>query len=353
LKTSDFDFHLPPELIAQQPMVPRDQSRLLVLLRDSRQIEHRRISDLPQLLNPGDLLVFNNSKVIPARLSARKREGGGSVEVFLVEEVKTNRWWTLVRPGKRVKPGAVLDLLTHDGTPSPISAHALEKNAEGHCLMEFLGVGNLGDALGSIGEVPLPPYIDRKATSEDCLRYQTVFAKAPGSVAAPTAGLHFTPELLVSLERAGIKTAEVTLHVGLGTFAPVKTEELDQHRMHEERFEIASHAASEICNAKARGKRVIAVGTTSLRVLESAASQQKVQAHTGRTRLFLYPPANFQVVDALLTNFHLPRSTLLMLVSAFASPGSTEGRETILKAYETAVRERYRFFSYGDAMLLL
>lgn len=349
---------MPPELIAQHPLPERDQSRLLVLRRRFNAIEHLKVADLPNLLDGGDLLVFNNSKVIPARLHARKRGSGGSVEIMLVEEQEKNWWWAMVRPGKRVRPGTELNVLRRDGQVSTITIVVLEKSVEGHCLVKFQGIANILERLAEYGEMPLPPYIERGesgATGEDDARYQTVFAKEQGSVAAPTAGLHFTSRLLERLGERGINTAEVTLHVGLGTFAPVKADRLEEHQMHQERFELRAAAAELISETKRAGKRVVAVGTTTLRVLESVALQNngEITATSGKTRLFVYPPWKFQVVDALLTNFHLPKSTLLMLVSAFAAPGSTAGRELAGHAYEEAIRERYRFFSYGDAMLLV
>lgn len=333
MRASDFDYELPEELIAQVPAERRDQSRLLVLDRASRQMQHRRFVDLPNHLRPGDLLVFNDSKVIPARLRGTNRETGGEFELLLLEEVGPNDWWVMLRPGKRARPQTQIIL------KNQITATVLEKNAEGHGHVRFSGVANILDALPDIGETPLPPYIKRVAGSSDAERYQTIFARHRGSVAAPTAGLHFTDAMLDSLRAGGIQVAFVTLHVGLGTFAPVKCENLSDHAMHEEHFTIPEETARLIQSAKAEGRRVVAIGTTTVRALESN--------HSARTNIFIYPPFQFKIVDALLTNFHLPRSTLLMLVSAFA------GRELVLSAYAEAVRERYRFFSYGDAMLIL
>jgi S-adenosylmethionine:tRNA ribosyltransferase-isomerase len=349
MRVADFDYELPPELIAQTPAASRDASRLLVLDRSRRTLVHRKFVDLPEYLRPGDLLVLNNSRVIPARLRATKLPTGSAVEVLLVEEIGTNDWWVMLRPGKRVRAGTILKF------PESVEATVLEKNEEGHCRLRFTGTPEILEAADRFGEVPLPPYIAREQApgEQDRERYQTVYAGPKGSVAAPTAGLHFTPALLESLRARGIATAEVTLHVGLGTFAPVKAETIAEHRMHSERFELGESTARKIAETKAARGRVIAVGTTSLRVLESAAAlETPIKAARGRTRLFVYPPYRFKVVDALLTNFHLPQSTLLMLVSAFASPEKEDGRAWILQAYAEAVRERYRFFSYGDAMLI-
>lgn len=295
---------------------------------------------------------MNNSRVIPARLRATKIPTGSAVEVLLIEEVNLNDWWVMLRPGKRVRAGTVLAF------PHEIHANVLEKNEDGQYRLNFTGTENILESAEQFGEVPLPPYISREAAPDerDRERYQTVFAGPKGSVAAPTAGLHFTPAMLERLRTDGIQTAWVTLHVGAGTFAPVKSELVAEHRMHYERFEITTETAARIAETKERGGRVIAVGTTSLRVLESAAllaNTSTFGARSGRTNLFVYPPHSFRVVDALLTNFHLPESTLLMLVSAFVSPGRVDGREWMLQVYQEAIRERYRFFSYGDAMLIL
>lgn len=303
------------------------------------------------------MLVFNNSRVIRARLRGLKAASGGRVELLLVEEVATNDWWTLLRPGKRARIGTEIKVVTNQGGASPIRAVVVEKNAEGHCRVRFIGTQNIFGELGSLGEIPLPPYIERIAGAADGARYQTVFAQTDGSVAAPTAGLHFTTQLLDELRTRGVQIHFVTLHVGLGTFAPVKADNLAEHIMHEERFELPAATAEAINAAKREGRRVIAIGTTTVRVLESAAALAtanfRLCAQHGRTRIFLYPPHHFRAVDALLTNFHLPQSTLLMLVSAFAAPGEMRGRELMLATYAEAVRERYRFFSYGDAMLIL
>ena len=357
MRTAEFDFSLPPELIAQSPADARDGSRLLVLDRRTGLVEHRRFRDVLGLFSVGDVLVLNNSRVLRARLRGHKPSSGGQIELLLVEEVGLNEWWTLLRPGKRVRAGTEIQLFTSTGGRSALRAVVREKNAEGHCRVSFTGTPNILDELEAHGEIPLPPYIERAAGNDDDTRYQTVFAQPVGSVAAPTAGLHFTPQLLDELRARGVQIHFVTLHVGLGTFAPVKAENLADHVMHEERFELPADAAEAINAAKREGRRVIAVGTTTVRVLESAGAlstlNSQLSTHRGRTRIFIHPPYQFRVVDALLTNFHLPQSTLLMLVSAFAAPGELRGRELILSAYAEAVRERYRFFSYGDAMLLV
>lgn len=358
MRTADFDYHLPPELIAQHPSPQRDQSRLLVLHRASQSVEHRHFHGLLDFLRADDVLVLNNSRVLRARLRGVNAQTGGTFEMLLLEENAVNDWWVMIKPGKRARVGTRINLQTAKGEPAAISATVTATNAEGHRRLIFGGVRNLLEELDELGEIPLPPYITRGPNddfSNDHQRYQTVFAQPAGSVAAPTAGLHFTNQLLDEIRARGVAVQFITLHVGPGTFAPVKTEALADHIMHEERFEIGAAAAQAVNEAKAAGQRVIAVGTTSVRVLESVAKQHdgRLVAGAGRTRIFIHPPRKFRIVDALLTNFHLPGSTLLMLVSAFASPGATQGRATILSAYAEAIRERYRFFSYGDAMLLL
>jgi S-adenosylmethionine:tRNA ribosyltransferase-isomerase len=393
VRTSDFDFELPKELIAQQPAPVRDQSRLLVLWRRSGRVEHRRFSDLPEYLRPGDVLVLNDSRVIPARLRAQTNPTGKPVELLLLWETAPNEWWALVRPGRRARSGAKLTLCHRSGQLTDVQAQVLETNAEGHRRLRFEGVTNLWAHLDELGEVPLPPYIHRTPTDDltrDAERYQTVYARVPGSVAAPTAGLHFTPQLLDRVRAMGVQVCCVTLHVGLATFAPVKTERIEAHVMHPEPFEVSADTAQTINAALRENRRVVAVGTTTVRVLETlaqtavadrskatprpgpaqmhlgqgqacqtedrtrvAAEPVQIPSGAGMTRLFIYPPATFRVVGALLTNFHLPRSTLLMLVSAFAAPGETRGRDLVLAAYAEAIRFRYRFFSYGDAMLIL
>lgn len=371
MRTSDFDYELPGDLIAQSPAPKRDLSRLLVLHRASGAIDHRpSFRNFPGYLSAGDALVLNDSRVIPARIRGERlnsttgpkhgmaaTQSPAQFEILLVEEVAANEWWAMLRPGKRARKGTVIRL---HGVPSEqqILATVLDTNTEGHRLLRFSGSPDILQELEEVGEMPLPPYIHRQAgrsASADRERYQTVFAERAGSVAAPTAGLHFTPEMLESIQRLGVQVIRVTLHVGLGTFAPVKREQLAEHPMHEERYEISPDSAERIERTRSRGGRIFAVGTTSLRVLESAAARSGgvIRAGCGRTRLFVYPPYRFQVVNALLTNFHLPRSTLLMLVSAFAAPESTSGVGLVRQAYEQAIRARYRFFSYGDAMLLL
>ena len=329
----------------------------MVIHRAKSLTEHRQFRDLPDYPRAGDVLVLNNSRVIRARLHGHKPASGGQVELLLVEEVATNEWWTLLRPGKRVRVGTEIQLLTNAGAASTVRASVMEKNIEGHCRVRFTNTQNIFDDLETHGEIPLPPYIARTAGADDDARYQTVFSQPAGSVAAPTAGLHFTPQLLDELRAHGVQIQFVTLHVGLGTFSPVKTENLSDHVMHEERFELPAATASAISTAKREGRRVIAVGTTTVRVLETAAALSALNSQLStlrsRTRIFIHPPFQFRLVDALLTNFHLPQSTLLMLVSAFASPGELRGREFMLATYAEAVRERYRFFSYGDAMLIL
>jgi len=358
MRTADFDFVLPPELIAQQPAAQRDQSRLLVLHRPSGKIDHRQFREVLDFFRAGDVLVLNNSRVIRARLRGVNAETGGAFEMLLLEENAVNDWWAMMKPGKRARVGTQISLQTVQGGQAAISASVKATNAEGHRRISFSGARNIFDALDQIGEIPLPPYIARDLRSvspDDHERYQTVFAEPAGSVAAPTAGLHFTEKLLEEIRARGVEIKFITLHVGPGTFAPVKTETLDAHVMHEERYEVSADTARAVNDAKATGRRVLAVGTTSVRVLESVAGQNHhnlVPGH-GRTKIFVHPPHEFKIVDALLTNFHLPCSSLLMLVTAFASPGATQGREAILSAYAEAIRERYRFFSYGDAMLIL
>jgi S-adenosylmethionine:tRNA ribosyltransferase-isomerase len=357
MRTADFHYDLPPELIAQRPANKRDESRLLVLHRDTQRVEHKRFPDLLDFLRAGDVLVLNNSRVIPARLRGVNARTDGKFEVLLLEENAANDWWVMLRPGKSARIGTKINLRDACGKPVEISATVAEVNDEGHRRLNFFGVKNIRDELDRLGEIPLPPYIRREGQlPEDQERYQTIFAEAAGSVAAPTAGLHFTTEILEKIRARGVKICFVTLHVGLGTFAPVKTETLNAHKMHEERFEIGEATVRAVNEAKISGNRVIAVGTTTVRVLESIAAQngEKLNVHSGRTHIFIYPPFHFKIVDALLTNFHLPCSTLLMLVSAFAAPGEkNRGHELILSVYAEAVRECYRFFSYGDAMLIL
>ena len=351
MRTADFNFELPQELIAQKPMPARDQSRLCVLDRQTGQIAHRRFPDLLEYLSPGDVLVLNDSRVIPARLRGLNPKTGGHFEVLLLEEVAQNDWWAMMKPGKRARIGTKIQFLDLQKSGTAIQAQVEEVNEEGHRRLSFTNTNNILDELDKLGEVPVPPYIERATPqAEDRTRYQTVYAHDPGSVAAPTAGLHFTTELLDQVRARGVKVCFITLHVGLGTFAPVKADKLEEHIMHDERFNISDESAALIKAAS----RVVAVGTTTLRVLESVAQKNNgaIISGDGRTKIFIYPPFDFKLVDALVTNFHLPCSTLLMLVSAFAAPGETRGREMILKTYAEAVGERYRFFSYGDAMLI-
>jgi S-adenosylmethionine:tRNA ribosyltransferase-isomerase len=349
-----FHYTLPADLIAQEPSPQRDQSRLMVLRRPDGTQAHHIFGDLPTFLRAGDLLVLNDTRVIRARLHGHKMGGHGRVEVLLGEETAPNDWWVMLRPGKRVRVGTRLAF----PRPNAPLIHAVvgEKDPAGLCRLIFKGVDNIQSLLDEIGEVPLPPYIERPDHPDwtrDIERYQTVYAASPGAVAAPTAGLHFTPALLRCLERQGIELCRVTLHVGLGTFAPIKTVKVEDHVMHAERYALSRTAADQLNRARAAGRRVIAVGTTCVRLLEHAMAGDRFTAGVGQTRLFITPPHRFRAVDAMITNFHLPESTLLMLVSAFADPGGMRGRDLILKAYAEAIRHRYRFFSYGDAMLIL
>ena len=356
--TADFDYHLPQELIAQHPLPQRDTSRLLVLYRDTGRVEHRRFHDLVNFLQTGDVLVLNNSRVIPARLRGVNARTGGVFEVLHNQDHPTNDRWAMLKTGQRARVGTEIEIRDPNSKIQKLAATVVATNEEGHRRLHFQGGRNILDMLDELGEVPLPPYINREDASEltqDKHRYQTVFAHAAGSVAAPTAGLHFTDELLVAIRERGVDIHFVTLHVGLGTFAPVKAESLAGHTMHHERFALSDTTARAVNEAKARGRRVITVGTTSMRVLETVAQQNQKHliAGSGRTDIFIHPPFAFQIAAGLVTNFHLPCSTLLMLVSAFAAPGQTRGREMILAAYAEAIKERYRFFSYGDAMLIL
>ena len=332
-------YDLPEERIAQTPVEPRDHSRLMVLHRDTDQIEHRHFYDVIDYLNPGDVLVINETRVIPARLFGY-RAGGGACEVLLLRQLGPKRWETLVKPGKKLKPGAEI---TFGG--GRLRARIAETTDVGGRIVDFDCDGTFEAALDELGEMPLPPYIHERL--EDKERYQTVYAKQEGSAAAPTAGLHFTPELLDRIREKGVDVVPVLLHVGLGTFRPVKTENVEEHEMHSEYFEVTAEAAARINAARERGGRVVAVGTTSVRTLESAAENGVLLPRRGETSIFIKPGYRFQMVDALITNFHLPGSTLVMLVSALYD------REKILAAYEEAVRDGYRFFSFGDAMLIL
>ena len=342
MQKSDFYFDLPKELIAQEPCSPRDAARMLCLDRESGEIAHRVFSDLTTLLQAGDLLVVNNSKVLPARLIGHKAQTGAICEILLLRQHKGDVWECLAKPGKRLKTGA--EVLFGDGS---LSATIIDTQEDGNKLVEFAyDTQTLYEKLDAFGKMPLPPYIQKQL--EDNTQYQTVYAKELGSAAAPTAGLHFTPELLQALEAKGVRTVEVTLHVGLGTFRPVKEDDVLAHKMHSEWYSITEETVQAIAKTKAAGHRVIAVGTTSCRTLEAAASQHEtLRACSGDTDIFIYPGYTFKVIDGLITNFHLPESTLIMLVSAFCSYNST------MHAYETAVKEQYRFFSFGDAMCIL
>ena len=341
MKTSDFYYDLPEELIAQDPLEDRTASRLLVLDRKTGAVEHKIFSDVIDYLNEGDCLVINNTRVIPARLIGEKEGTGGKVEVLLLKRRANDVWETLVKPGKKLKPGAKITF--GDGR---LRAEVLEVVEEGNRLVKFYYEGIFEEILDSLGEMPLPPYITHKL--EDKEMYQTVYAKFDGSAAAPTAGLHFTKELLNKIEEKGIKIASITLHVGLGTFRPVKVDDVNNHHMHTEWYEVNDEAADIINETKRNGGRVICVGTTSCRTIESVADENGyMKAKTGETDIFIYPGYKFKVMDGLITNFQLPESTLVMLVSAFA------GKENVLSAYETAVKEKYRFFSFGDAMILI
>ena len=340
MKTSDFNFKLPQELIAQDPLEDRASSRLMVLDKNTGRTAHHIFREIGNYLNPGDCLVLNNTKVIPARLLGIKEDTGANVEVLLLKRKENDIWETLVKPGKKLRPGARLSF--GDGL---LKAEVLEVVEEGNRLIQFYYEGIFEEVLDQLGEMPLPPYITHKLKDKN--RYQTVYAKYEGSAAAPTAGLHFTKELLESLEKQGIVIAYVTLHVGLGTFRPVKTDNVLEHHMHSEFYQITREAADKINTAKESGHRVICVGTTSCRTVESAADENgHLEACCDNTEIFIYPGYRFKVLNALITNFHLPESTLVMLVSALA------GREHVLSAYAEAVKERYRFFSFGDAMFI-
>ena len=340
MKTSDFYFELPQELIAQDPLEERSASRMLILDKNTGATRHENFKNIINYLKPGDCLVLNNTKVLPARLLGVKEDTGAAVEVLLLRRRSGDVWETLVKPGKKLRPGAKVSF--GDGL---LRAEILEIEAEGNRLVRFFYDGIFEEVLDRLGEMPLPPYITHKL--QDKNRYQTVYARYDGSAAAPTAGLHFTEELLHEIEEKGVKLAYVTLHVGLGTFRPVKVENILAHHMHSEYYQITAEAAETINEAKRSGCRVICVGTTSCRTVESAADENGLlQACSGNTEIFIYPGYRFKVLDCLITNFHLPESTLVMLVSALA------GREHVLEAYREAVEERYRFFSFGDVMLV-
>ena len=348
MRTSDFDYHLPEHLIAQTPLEPRDHSRLLVVDTATGDLSHRHFYDIGHFLQPGDLLVLNNSRVLPARLRGRRSGTGGAVEVLLLHREDEGLWKAMVRPGRRLGPGAAFEI---DG----VSVDVLEDLGDGTRLIRMSDEGVIRDS----GEVPLPPYIHTPLADGE--RYQTVYASAEGSAAAPTAGLHFTPELLDDLRLKGIRLAQVTLHVGIDTFRPVRSEQPGKHKLHSEYFQLGEQAAREINQAKADGRRIICVGTTSVRLLEQAALLAEEQgsatlaAASGWADLFILPGHRFRLVDGLITNFHLPRSTLLMLVAAFAGRdrAGDAGREIILRVYQEAIEGGYRFYSFGDCMMVL
>ena len=340
MKTSDFFYELPEQLIAQHPAEPRDSSRLLVIDRKTGAWEDKVFTDVIDYLRAGDVLVVNNTKVIPARLIGHRKGFTGEVEFLLLRRIDYTHWRCIVRPGKKLNVGA--EVVFSD----QLSARVTERGEEGERVVEFIFDGVFEDILSKVGAMPLPPYIKEKLT--DNSKYQTVYSKIDGSAAAPTAGLHFTEALLDKIRAKGVKIVEILLHVGLSTFRPVKAENIEDHKMHNEYYEISEAAAAEINAAKAEGRRIVSVGTTSVRTLESAADKPgHVVAGSGNTEIFIYPPYEFKIVDALITNFHLPESTLLMLVSAFM------GREKILAAYKHAVDSKYRFFSFGDACLIV
>ncbi len=341
MKRTDFYYELPEELIAQDPLEDRSSSRLLVLDRKSGAVSHHVFREITEYLKEGDCLVINDTKVIPARLIGSKIGTDAKIEVLLLKRKENNIWETLVKPGKKMNPGAKISF--GDGL---LTGEVIDIVEEGNRLIRFSFEGIFEEILDQLGQMPLPPYITHQL--QDKNRYQTVYAKHTGSAAAPTAGLHFTPELLRAIEERGIEIAKVTLHVGLGTFRPVKVDEITDHHMHSEFYQIDEEAAKKINRAKATGNRVICVGTTSCRTIESAADESgHLKAKSGWTDIFIYPGYEFRALDGLITNFHLPESTLIMLVSALA------GRENVLAAYEEAVKERYRFFSFGDAMLVI
>lgn len=345
MKVSDFNYNLPKELIAQHPLENRDESRLMVLNREKQTIEHKIFKDIIEYLEPGDCLVINNTKVIPARLYGIKENKTNEhepahVEFLLLKSLGDDIWEVMVRPGKKLKTGTKVTF--GEGL---LKAEILEMLDNGNRKVKFYYEGIFNEILDQIGLMPLPPYITEKLKDKD--RYQTVYAKYEGSAAAPTAGLHFTPELLEKISKKGVEIANVTLHVGIGTFRPVKVEKIEEHEMHTEHFYIKQEDADKINNAKKNGKKVIAVGTTSCRVLETVADENGMLKETeGDTSIFIYPGYKFRCIDKLITNFHLPESTLIMLVSALA------GKDYIMKAYEEAVNDQYRFFSFGDAMLI-
>lgn len=338
MRTQDFDYYLPEELIAQTPAEPRDSSRLLVYGRKEDKIEHRIFRDITDYLKAGDVLVINETRVLPARIFGKKREGGRDVEFLLLKRLNSAKWEVIMKPGRKLKPGDYVDF------SDKLCAKIEEKKQDGVVEVSFEWEGVFENILEEIGNMPLPPYITKRLEEKE--RYQTVYAKENGSAAAPTAGLHFTPQLLEKIKNMGVTIAPVLLHVGLGTFRPVKEDDIQNHIMHSEYYCISEESAKIINDAKNEGRRVIAVGTTSVRTLESAAVGNNVEAKSGDTDIFIYPGYEFKIADAIITNFHLPMSTLIMLVSAFA------GREKTLEIYNKAVEEKYRFFSFGDAMFI-
>ena len=339
-KKSSYHYDLPEELIAFEPNENRSGSRLMHLQKNSGAVSHHNFSDLVSFLHEGDVIVLNNTKVIPARLLGKKPTGA-EVEVFLLNQIDTNKWECLVKPGRKLKPGAEVIFSEN------LSCKILDYADEGGRIVEFEWAGDFWQILENVGHMPLPPYIKREAVEEDKQTYQTVYAEKRGSVAAPTAGLHFTDELLSQLKQKGVEIVEVMLHVGLGTFRPVKEDDILNHKMHSEYCQISAKSAQKINRAKQEGRRIIAVGTTSTRTLESFAKDGLVESGSKWTEIFIYPGVKLQIIDGLITNFHMPESTLMMLVSAFA------GYENIMNAYKIAVKEKYRFFSYGDSMLIL
>ena len=340
MMTKSFHYELPEHLIAQHPAERRDSSRLLMLDGDTGQTRHHVFSELPDLLSPGDCLIMNNTRVIPARLIGAREDTGTAVEVLLLQRQEGDLWDTIVRPGRRIRTGHRLTFI-----PGRLSAEVMAVRQNGNRLIRFEYTGTFETVLSEAGTLPLPPYIHEQLSDPE--RYQTVYARMDGSAAAPTAGLHFTPELLDRLHKKGIRTAELTLHVGLGTFRPVKADRIDEHQMHAERFWLSGETVDVIRETQQRGGKVVAVGTTTIRVLESVAARfGELKPVSGSTDIFIYPGFRFRVVDRLITNFHLPESTLIMLVSAFA------GQEHTLSAYREAVSHAYRFFSFGDAMLI-
>ena len=339
MNVKDYDYDLPEELIAQDPLEDRSSSRLMVLDRQTGDVEHRHFTDILEYLHPGDCLVINNTKVIPARLFGVKEDTQAKIEVLLLKRKENDIWETLVKPGKKAKPGT--KLVFGDGL---LTAEVVDVVEEGNRLIQFHYDGIFEEILDQLGQMPLPPYITHQLKDKN--RYQTVYAKYDGSAAAPTAGLHFTPEILEKMKDKGAELLFVTLHVGIGTFRPVAEENIEDHEMHREWYTIEKETAQKVNEAKEEGRRIIAVGTTSVRTLESAGQTGRVEAGSSWTQLYIYPGYQWQVVDAIVTNFHLPESTLIMMMASFA------GREHILAAYEEAVRQKYRFFSFGDAMFL-